>query len=99
MPHRILVVSNLFPPNTVGGAEIVAFRQAHGLAARGHKVVVLAGAQPSEEAPAGTLSFDVYEGIPVYRLSLRSLDPDLNFYWPAAARRLRAVDSRPTILR
>ncbi len=91
MPHRILVVSNLFPPNTVGGAEIVALRQAHGLAARGHKVVVLAGAQPSEEAPAGTLSFDVYEGIPVYRLSLRSLDPDLNFYWPAAARRLRAV--------
>jgi len=91
MPHRILVVSNFFPPHTIGGAEIVAFRQARALAARGHRLVVLAGAEPSDVAPPGWLSFDVYEGLPVYRLSLRSLSPDLNFYWPAAARRLRAI--------
>jgi glycosyltransferase involved in cell wall biosynthesis len=91
MPLRILVVSNFFPPHTVGGAEIVAYRQARGLRARGHEVTVLAGEQSSETNPAGRLDFDTYDGLPVYRLSMRSLEPDLNFYWLAAARRLRAV--------
>jgi glycosyltransferase involved in cell wall biosynthesis len=81
----------MFPPHTIGGAEIVAFRQARALAARGHAVVVLAGAASSQEIPAGTLNFDTYEGLPVYRLALRSLGPDLNFHWPAAAHRLRSV--------
>jgi glycosyltransferase involved in cell wall biosynthesis len=91
MGQRILIVSNFFPPDTIGGAEIVAFRQARALATRGHTLTVLAGAQPSTRVPYGTLSFDVYEGIPVYRLALRSMDPNLNFHWPAAAARLRAV--------
>jgi glycosyltransferase involved in cell wall biosynthesis len=91
VPKRILIVSNFFPPKTIGGAEIVALRQAHALSVRDHKVVVLAGTEPTSEAPPGMLNFDVYEGLPVYRLSLRSLDPNLNFYWPSAARRLRAL--------
>jgi glycosyltransferase involved in cell wall biosynthesis len=91
MSQHILIVSNFFPPETIGGAEIVAYRQARALAARGYEVTVLAGAQPSDKRPPGTLSFDLYEGIPVYRLSVRSLDPNLNFHWPAAAARLRAV--------
>ncbi len=91
MSCRILLVSNFFPPHTVGGAEIVAFRQMRALAARGHHVVVLGGAEPTPAAPPGSLIFDVYDGIPVYRLSLQSLSPDSNFYWPAAARRLKAI--------
>jgi len=91
MASRILVVSNFFPPRTVGGAEIVAFRQAQALAARGHRVTVLAGDLPTETSPAGTLSFDVHEGLRVYRLAMRSLEPDENFYWAAAARRLRSI--------
>jgi glycosyltransferase involved in cell wall biosynthesis len=91
MSSRILLVSNFFPPRTVGGAEIVAFRQARALAAHGHHVTVLAGDLPTETNPAGTLNFDVHEGLPVYRLALRSLEPDENFFWPAAARRLRAI--------
>lgn len=91
MPLRILVVSNFFPPHTVGGAEIVAYRQARGLRARGHEVTILGGVQSTENNPAGRLDFDIYDGLPVYRLSMRSLEPDLNFYWSAAARRLRAV--------
>jgi|SRR5271165_2731894 len=90
-PSRVLLVSNFFPPRTVGGAEIVAFRQARALTARGHHVTVLAGDLPTEDAPAGTLNFEHYEGLPVYRLALRSLDPDQNFYWPAAARRMSAI--------
>lgn len=91
MPSRILLVSNFFPPRTVGGAEIVAFRQARALTERGHEVTVLAGDLPTESAPPGTLNFDVHEGLPVYRLAMRSLDPDQNFHWPAAARRMNAI--------
>ena len=91
MSSRILVVSNFFPPRTVGGAEIVAFRQAQALAARGHHVTVLAGDLPTETNPAGTLNFDVHEGLRVYRLAMRSLEPDENFYWAAAARRLKSI--------
>ncbi len=91
MPSRILLVSNFFPPRTVGGAEIVAFRQAKALAARGHHVTVLAGDLPTEDSPAGTLNFDIYDGLPVYRLAIHSLDPAENFYSAAAARRLKAV--------
>lgn len=91
MSSRILLVSNFFPPRTVGGAEIVAFRQAQALAARGHHVTVLAGDLPTETNPAGTLSFDVHEGLPVYRLAIRSLEPDENFYWASAARRLKSI--------
>jgi glycosyltransferase involved in cell wall biosynthesis len=91
MSYRILLVSNFFPPRTVGGAEIVAFRQARALAARGHGVTVLAGDLPTESARAGTLSFDLHEGLPIYRLALRSLDPDENFYWSAAARRMKSI--------
>lgn len=97
MSRRILIVSNFFPPQTVGGAEIVAFRQARALAARGHEVVVLAGARSPTDTPPGALDFDVYEGLPVYRLAMRSLEPELNFYSPAAARRLQALISSRSI--
>ena len=91
MPLRVLVVSNFFPPKIIGGAEIVTYRQALALMARGHQVTVLAGSEQSESAPEGSLSFDRYEGLPVYRLALRSLDPSLGFHWPAAARRLKSI--------
>ncbi len=91
MAFRVLVVTNLFPPHTIGGAEIVAYRQARALLARGHKVTVLSGTEPSQSKPEGFLDFEKYDELPVYRLSLRSLDPDQNFYWPAAARRLRSI--------
>ena len=91
MSSRILLVSNFFPPRTVGGAEIVACRQAHALAARGHSVTVLAGDLPTESSPAGSLRFEQHESLPVYRLAIRSFDTSGNFYWPAAARRMKAI--------
>ena len=90
--HRVLVVSNFFPPQTVGGAELVAHRQARALAARGHHVVVLAGTTGASDAnPAGSLSHDVHDGLPVYRLVMRSFEAGLNFHWPAAARRVAGL--------
>lgn len=91
MPSSILVVSNFFPPHAVGGAEIVAFRQARALADRGHRVTVLAGAEASKETPPGQLGFDRHEGLPVYRLPMRPRRPDFNFWWPAAARFVRSL--------
>ena len=92
IPHRVLVVSNFFPPQTVGGAELVAHRQARALAARGHHVVVLAGATGASEAnPAGSLGHDVHDGLPVYRLVMRSFEAGQNFHWPAAARRVAGL--------
>ena len=38
---RILFLSNLYPPNTVGGYERLCFEVAAGLVNRGHQVMVL----------------------------------------------------------
>lgn len=45
---RIGIVSNLYPPYARGGAEQIAWRTAHALYARGHKVFVLS-TSPSRE--------------------------------------------------
>src|SRR5687767_51649 len=37
---RILIVSNLFPPDYIGGQEINAWKIAHALRGRGHEVEV-----------------------------------------------------------
>jgi len=42
---NILLVSSLFPPNVVGGAELSVEALATGLAARGHNITVLTAAQ------------------------------------------------------
>jgi glycosyltransferase involved in cell wall biosynthesis len=91
VPHKILIVSNFFPPRVVGGAEIVAHRQACALRERGHRIWVLAGDLPTESAPPGSLSFEHFHGLPVYRLSIASLNPEANFYWPVAERRLLSI--------
>ncbi len=49
---RILMVSNLLPPQVVGGAELVAWRELHGLAARGHGGRGLTGDWPDPAPPA-----------------------------------------------
>ncbi len=38
---RILILSNLYPPNVIGGYERLCFDVAEGLAARGHAITVL----------------------------------------------------------
>ena len=40
---RILVASNLFPPHSVGGSEVVAYQQALVLRELGHDVRIFAG--------------------------------------------------------
>ena len=38
---RILFLSNLYPPNVVGGYERLCYEVAAGLSARGHEIAVL----------------------------------------------------------
>jgi glycosyltransferase involved in cell wall biosynthesis len=42
-PMRILICSALFPPHVLGGAELVAYKQAKALRALGHEVRIFSG--------------------------------------------------------
>ncbi len=88
--RRLLVVSNLFPPYVGGGAEVVAWRQAHALKARGHSVSVFAGSvAPADQA--GRLDVDDDNGLRVWRTPVASFEPDDNFFVPSIAARLQSV--------
>ena len=91
MKPRILVVANHFPPEAVGGAEVVAHRQALALRRRGFDVTILAGARPREGFESGALRVDEVDGLTVYRLAVQSYSTESNFHWPAAAGRLQAI--------
>src|SRR5262249_29370804 len=100
MGHRILFVSNLFPPAVIGGAEIIAYRHAAALAARGHELAIFAGCFPDSEYLSGSISLDDGGSFPIYRLAVKSFSPDGNFYWPGAGNFLRSVIAahRPEIV-
>jgi glycosyltransferase involved in cell wall biosynthesis len=89
--RNILIVANYFPPEAVGGAEVVAHRQALALRERGFDVTILAGAVPREGFESGALRLDDVDGLKVYRLAVQSHSVDGNFHWPAGAARLRAI--------
>lgn len=91
MVSRLIVVSNLYPPTVVGGAEIVAFSEASGLAKHGLDVAVLAGTFLGAGRDPGSIDVDEMDGVPVYRVHLPALDYNDNFYKPATQRYLRAL--------
>jgi glycosyltransferase involved in cell wall biosynthesis len=66
-------VSNLYPPDVLGGAEIVVGQLARGLQAAGHEVTVVA------TAPRARAGSETVEGVRVHRL-----DP-ANLYWAGEA--------------
>ena len=76
---KVCLVSNLYPPDALGGAEVVVGRLASGLQAAGHEVTVVA------TAPRARAGQDTVDGIRVHRL-----DP-ANIYWAGAARRRARV--------
>ncbi len=88
---RILVVSNFYPPDSVGGAEIVAHRHVLDMISRGHEVCVFAGRQPKPGERHGGLDLDDVDGVAVHRTVVRSLDPSLSFHWGDCERHLEAV--------
>jgi len=70
---KIMVLSTLYPPNLLGGAEKSVALIARGLAARGHQVSVLT----LHDDPTHTETME--DGVSVLRYPLR------NLYWPFPA--------------
>jgi glycosyltransferase involved in cell wall biosynthesis len=67
---KILIISTLYPPHVIGGAEKAAALLAEALARRDHEVVVVSLHPGPDEV------VDERNGVRVYRLPLD------NFYWP-----------------
>ncbi len=67
---KILMISTLYPPHVIGGAEKAAAELAEALVRRGHVVVVVS------LHPRSTEIVEDRNGVRVYRLPLD------NFYWP-----------------
>jgi glycosyltransferase involved in cell wall biosynthesis len=66
---RIIYCANFYPPNYVGGAELVAHRHAIALKELGHEVAVYAG-NLAPKARQYALKKGKYEGLPVERINL-----------------------------
>jgi len=90
-PLHILIVSNLYPPDVVGGAEVVAHRHARLLRERGHVVTVFAGRKSSPAIPDGSLDIDWIDEIKVYRTPLSAVSPSDNFHVPIVSARLLSI--------
>ncbi|MFZ0416966.1 MAG: glycosyltransferase family 4 protein [Candidatus Sulfotelmatobacter sp.] len=67
---KILIISSLYPPHVIGGAEKAAAELADAMIRRGHEVVVVSLHPESREV------VEDRNGVRVYRL------PIDNFYWP-----------------
>ena len=67
---KILIISTLYPPHVIGGAEKAAAELAEALVRRGHAVVVVSLHPESNEV------VEDRNGVRIYRL------PMDNFYWP-----------------
>lgn len=70
---KILLISNFFPPHFIGGAEIIAHRQALALKTRGHEVRVLAG-DNSRPQPGYPVLHETFDGMPITRVALQPVD-------------------------
>ncbi len=89
---RILVVSSLFPPGGLGGAELVAAGQARLLAEMGHEVEVFAGRL--EEGGAGSAEAGAPRGAPPQvRVALARRDL-AGVWWNVADPRVVAAFTR-----
>jgi glycosyltransferase involved in cell wall biosynthesis len=87
----VLIVSNMYPPHVIGGAEIVAHRQAAQLALRGWDVAAFTGRFAEGSDRSGALELEEFEGLPVYRINHVSFEPDANFRWQKANQFLASI--------
>ena len=87
MSKRILIVANYYPPNVIGGAEIVAHRQARQLRERGYSV----SAFTRDRAVKRSSNFDVVDDIKVARFLPSESFPENNFIVPGAEHEFEAL--------
>jgi len=70
-PLHVLQVAHGYPPEAAAGAELYTQRLAHALAARGHRVTVLARSPPLADEPDFTLREDAEGAVRVLRMTQR----------------------------
>ncbi|MGH7413760.1 MAG: glycosyltransferase, partial [Candidatus Rokuibacteriota bacterium] len=70
---RVCLVSNLYPPDVLGGAEVVVGNLARGLQAAGHEVMVVA------TAPRARAGRETVDGLRVHHFG------PANIYWAGEA--------------
>lgn len=100
--RRILICSSFYPPDFVGGAELIAHQYARCLARLGHEVLVFAGSTRSFRGRHATRRSS-YDGVSVVRVRLNHEDfsPDfVNFAHPDIDRYCAALidDFQPTVV-
>jgi len=79
---NVLIAVHHFPPNHVGGAELQAYRMAAWMRDHGHDVhVVCVEAIDKGEGNGVTYEDDVYDGLPVRRLSFNLAAAPERFRW------------------
>ena len=76
-PERILICSNYYPPNFVGGAELIAHRQASEMLRQGKKILIFAGEH--SDRPRYSVRADRHEDVDIIRISLAAEDYDSNY--------------------
>jgi len=81
MVKRVLVCTNVYPPNFIGGAELIAHQYAKTLKGMGHEVIVFAG-DIGAHGERHSMLVESYDGMIVFRVCLTNEDfaPDkVNF--------------------
>jgi glycosyltransferase involved in cell wall biosynthesis len=78
MPKKIIFCNNAYPPNFIGGAELVAHNQAKTFKKLGHEVMVFTG-DITSHGKRHSIRQERYDGIPVQRVHLTPQDYDPNF--------------------
>jgi len=78
MGKKILICCNAYPPNFIGGAELIAHHQAKQLQSLGHNVIIFTG-DVREQGKRHSLRREDYDGLPVYRVRLTYEDYDPKF--------------------
>lgn len=67
---RILICTNVYPPNFIGGAELIAHYQGKHLIGAGHEVQVFTGNHQPQKGRRYDLRSENYDGLTVHRINL-----------------------------
>jgi glycosyltransferase involved in cell wall biosynthesis len=102
MGKTILYCSNVYPPNFIGGAELIAAYHAKTLQQMGHKPVVFTGTSEST-APRYHMTKDIFDGVTTHRIRLTVEDFDsrgVSFFHPEVDREFERIvrQYRPDIV-
>lgn len=73
MKHKIVICCNVYPPNFVGGAELIAHAQAKILKQMGHEVIIFTG-DTHIHGERHSLKKEIYDGLTIYRARLVAQD-------------------------